>query len=204
MEIERTRIVTPRGSSDRLGDGRHLHFDLDPHRQSVFDANTISTPSQFSLEPQSAMALSEDTLRQHEEERFDYQSRHRNPAYTESWNSGENAERDVEKNVAERENQGQEQVDERDERDERAPDLIEWDGPDDPENPMNWANSQKWAVTLALASMTFCITFASSVFSTATQVTAKEYGVSEEVTTLGTSLFVLVGPFRCRGGEEEC
>jgi hypothetical protein len=31
------------------------------------------------------------------------------------------------------------------------------------------------------------------VFSTATQVTAKEYGVSVEVTTLGTSLFVLVG-----------
>lgn len=187
MEVERNRNVTPRGSSDRLGDGRHLHFDMDPHRQSVFDTNTISTPSQFSLEPQSALALSEDTLRQHDEDRFDYQSRHRNPAYTESWHSGENIERDVEKEAVERENQGHEGVEERD------PDLIEWDGPDDPENPMNWPSSQKWTVTMALAFMTFCITFASSVFSTATQVTATEYGVSVEVTTLGTSLFVLVG-----------
>ena len=186
-EVERAKIITPRGSNDRLGGGRHLHFEMDPHRESVFDANTISTPSQFSMEPQSALALSDDTLRQHDEERFDYQSRHRNPAYTESWNSGENAERDVEKEAAERENQRQEREEERD------PDLVEWDGPDDPENPMNWPNSTKWTVTMALAFMTFCITFASSVFSTATQVTAKEYDVSVEITTLGTSLFVLVG-----------
>lgn len=33
--------------------------------------------------------------------------------------------------------------------------------------------------------MTFCLTFASSVFSTATMVTAKLYGVSNEVMTLG-------------------
>lgn len=186
MEIERTRIVTPRGSSDRLGDGRHPHFERDPHRESVFDVNTISTPSVFSMEPQSALAISEDTLRQHEEERFDYQSRHRNPAYTESWHSGENVERDVEKEAAGRETQRQEQQVERD------PNLVEWDGLDDPENPMNWSKSTKWTITMALAFMTFCITFASSVFSTATEVTAKEYGVSVEVTTLGTSLFVLV------------
>jgi len=45
--------------------------------------------------------------------------------------------------------------------------------------------------------MTFVITFASSVFSTATQPTAQEFGVSTEVMILGTSLFVLgfaVGP----------
>lgn len=52
-------------------------------------------------------------------------------------------------------------------------------------------------VTIVLGFMTFCITFASSVFSTATVPTAIEFGVSNEVMILGTSLFVLgfaVGP----------
>jgi DHA1 family multidrug resistance protein-like MFS transporter len=73
----------------------------------------------------------------------------------------------------------------------RDPNLIEWDGPNDPENPMNWPASKTWIVTLALGMMTFCVTFASSVFSNATVPVAKLFGVSTEVTTLGTSLFVL-------------
>jgi MFS transporter, DHA1 family, multidrug resistance protein len=72
----------------------------------------------------------------------------------------------------------------------RDPNLIEWDGPNDPENPMNWPTSKKWRVTIAMGMMTFCVTFASSVFSNATVPTAKLFGVSTEVTTLGTSLFV--------------
>lgn len=39
--------------------------------------------------------------------------------------------------------------------------------------------------------MTVSVTFASSVFSAATQDTAKIFGVSQEVMVLGTSLFVL-------------
>lgn len=57
---------------------------------------------------------------------------------------------------------------------------------------MNWPAWWKWTVTITLGMMTFCITFASSVFSTATMVTAVEFNVSTEVMTLGTSLFVLV------------
>ena len=70
--------------------------------------------------------------------------------------------------------------------------VIGWDGPDDPQNPQNWTKTKKYIATVLYASMTFCITFASSVFSTATIVTAAEFGVSTEVMTLGTSLFVLV------------
>lgn len=80
---------------------------------------------------------------------------------------------------------------------EKDPNLIEWDGPDDPENPQNWSVGYKWFVTIMLGMTTFVITFASSVFSTATQPTAKQFGVSNEVMVLGTSLFVLgfaVGP----------
>ncbi|EED23207.1 bicyclomycin resistance protein, putative [Talaromyces stipitatus ATCC 10500] len=69
--------------------------------------------------------------------------------------------------------------------------IVSWDGPDDPENPMNWPVWKKWIYTVALGSVTFTITFASSVFSTATVVTSMEFGVSEEVMVLATSLFVL-------------
>ena len=87
----------------------------------------------------------------------------------------------------------------------KDPNLIVWDGPNDPENPLNWSASKKWIITVVLGFMTFCVTFASSVFSNATFVTAKEFGVAPEVTTLGTSLFVLgfgVGPLIWGPGSE--
>ena len=74
----------------------------------------------------------------------------------------------------------------------KDPNLVTFDGPDDPGNPMNWSLRKKILVTFSFSMTTFVITFSSSVFSTATQVTALEFGVSEEVMTLGTSLFVLV------------
>lgn len=80
---------------------------------------------------------------------------------------------------------------------EKDPNLVEWDGPDDPENPQNMPKWRKWVLTMTLSSLTMWITFASSVFSTATLVTAKEYNVSTEVMTLATSLVVFgfaVGP----------
>ena len=70
--------------------------------------------------------------------------------------------------------------------------VVGWDGPNDPQNPQNWSLSRKYTTTVFYASLTFCITFSSSIFSTATMVTAKLYGVSNEVMTLGTSVFVFV------------
>lgn len=80
---------------------------------------------------------------------------------------------------------------------EKDPNLVEWDGPNDPENPKNWPTSKKWINTMALAAMTLWITFASSVFSEATAVTSQVFGVSVEVMTLGTSLMLfgyMLGP----------
>jgi DHA1 family multidrug resistance protein-like MFS transporter len=30
------------------------------------------------------------------------------------------------------------------------PNRVQWDGPDDPENPMNWTRGRKWLVTLVV------------------------------------------------------
>ncbi|KAB8772384.1 hypothetical protein FH972_026673 [Carpinus fangiana] len=73
----------------------------------------------------------------------------------------------------------------------RDPDLVEWEGPDDVDNPQNWSKTAKWTYTSMAGILTVFITFASSIFSTATEATSKEFGVSTEVMTLGTSLFVL-------------
>ena len=74
---------------------------------------------------------------------------------------------------------------------ERDPNIVDWDAPDDPENPMNWTFTKKTVATVAMGVMTFVVTFASSVFSTATNQVSQEYSVSLEVAILGTALFVL-------------
>ncbi|KAF2100462.1 MFS general substrate transporter [Rhizodiscina lignyota] len=73
----------------------------------------------------------------------------------------------------------------------KDPNLIEWDGPDDPGNPMNWSTGKKMAITMAMGAITCCVTFASSVFSAATGPTAQKFHVSPLVMVLATSLFVL-------------
>ena len=74
----------------------------------------------------------------------------------------------------------------------KDPNIVDWDGLSDPDNPKNWSSGRRIWITLCVSSLTFVITFASSVFSTATEVVSKKFHVSQEVTTLGTSLFVLV------------
>ena len=67
------------------------------------------------------------------------------------------------------------------------PNLVTFDGPDDPKNPQNFSKGKKWMITLLLSLMTLTITFSSSVFSTAILVVSKEYHVGPEVGTLGVS-----------------
>ena len=107
--------------------------------------------------------------------------------------SGSTLERDVEKGdpAAPDNNEVDQGVEDKRQTNEEK-NVVGWDGPNDPGNPQNWSRGKKLATTLFYASMTFTITFASSVFSTATQVTAAKFHVSTEVMTLGTALFVLV------------
>lgn len=73
------------------------------------------------------------------------------------------------------------------EEEQQDPNLVDFDGPDDKENPQNMSLVTKWAVTLITAMLTLTITFASSIFSTAIMVVPKEFDVGEEVGTLGVS-----------------
>ncbi|KAI7976211.1 hypothetical protein EIK77_010684 [Talaromyces pinophilus] len=39
--------------------------------------------------------------------------------------------------------------------DPRDPNLVDWDGPDDPENPLNWTTGRKAMMTTSIALITF-------------------------------------------------
>lgn len=81
-------------------------------------------------------------------------------------------------------------------KEEPAP-HVTWDGPDDPANPHNMTELRKWAIVVATGLMTFCVSFASSVFTTTTFVLSAKFHVSDEVMLLGLALYVCgfaVGP----------
>lgn len=35
------------------------------------------------------------------------------------------------------------------------PNIVDWDGPDDPENPLNWSSGVKWGIVATVSSITF-------------------------------------------------
>jgi MFS transporter, DHA1 family, multidrug resistance protein len=75
---------------------------------------------------------------------------------------------------------------------EKYPDgLVDFDGPDDPDNPKNWRPLRKWAITASMGWMTFVVTFASSIFSVAVETVSEEFQTTRIIATLGTSLFLL-------------
>jgi len=80
----------------------------------------------------------------------------------------------------------------------RDPNLVTWEGPDDPNNPKNWSYSRKWAATIVVSSFTFISPVSSSMVAPALTAIQKEFNITNQVElTLTLSIFVLayaVGP----------
>lgn len=75
--------------------------------------------------------------------------------------------------------------------------IVDFDGPDDPYRPINWTFKKKAITTVVYGIFTMTSTFASSIFSAGTAQVAEDFNIGEEVSTLGTSLFLFgfgVGP----------
>ncbi|EXJ87696.1 hypothetical protein A1O1_04621 [Capronia coronata CBS 617.96] len=68
--------------------------------------------------------------------------------------------------------------------------LVEFDGPNDPYRPLNWAMKKKVVTTALYGFTTMSATWASSAFSPGTHQVAHQYHVGNEVATLGTTLFL--------------
>lgn len=80
----------------------------------------------------------------------------------------------------------------------KDPNVVSWEGPEDPGNPKNWSLRRKWAACLVVSSFTFISPVSSSMVAPALPAIAKELGVNQEIEqALMLSLFVLayaVGP----------
>ncbi|KAK5124307.1 hypothetical protein LTR85_002010 [Meristemomyces frigidus] len=78
------------------------------------------------------------------------------------------------------------------------PNLVTWNGPDDPENPKNWTTKRKWAATFVVSSFTFISPVASSMVAPALTTIATDFGITSEVESqLVLSVFILayaIGP----------
>lgn len=67
----------------------------------------------------------------------------------------------------------------------------------DPENPKNWSKAYKWWCTMVVAFTCFTVAFNSAVITANMESPAEEFGVSEEVSLLAITMFVIgfgVGP----------
>lgn len=69
--------------------------------------------------------------------------------------------------------------------------VVEFDGPHDPLHAQNWPLRKKVLTAAMLGYTTMTSAFTSSIFSSATTVVAREYGVGSEVGLLGTTFYVL-------------
>ncbi|KAJ4397803.1 GTPase-activating protein [Gnomoniopsis smithogilvyi] len=68
--------------------------------------------------------------------------------------------------------------------------LVDWYGPDDPENPQNWSRPKKFFVTFEICFLTFSVYIGSAIFSAGITDVESVFGVSQVAATLGLTLFV--------------
>ncbi|KAM5368968.1 hypothetical protein ACJZ2D_009277 [Fusarium nematophilum] len=76
------------------------------------------------------------------------------------------------------------------------PYIVQWI-PNDPRNPMEFATTRKWFITMSCAIATLAVALVSSAYTGGIAEIIQEFGISREVSILGVSVFVIgfaVGP----------
>lgn len=81
---------------------------------------------------------------------------------------------------------------------EKNPNVVDWDGPNDPGHPHNWPKGKKWRAMSVVGLMCFVSPFASTLPAPALPELAKQFGITDStVAALCVSIFVLayaIGP----------
>jgi len=75
---------------------------------------------------------------------------------------------------------------------ERGRDLtvVDWDGPDDPENPLNWSTAKKFFVTFEICLLTLGVYIGSAIYTAGIEDIIATFHVSQVAATVGLTLFV--------------
>lgn len=74
----------------------------------------------------------------------------------------------------------------------RDPNVVDWDGPDDPMNPVNWSPRKKWLNIGVLSLLTLLTPLASSMFAPGVpEVLAEFHMDNENLATFVVSVYLL-------------
>ncbi|PWY76981.1 putative MFS transporter [Aspergillus heteromorphus CBS 117.55] len=80
----------------------------------------------------------------------------------------------------------------------KDPNLVTWNGPDDPENPKNWPKGSRWKNTWTVSLFVFISPVSSSMIAPAMQNLGKSLGMHSEIEVyLSMAIFILgyaIGP----------
>lgn len=72
------------------------------------------------------------------------------------------------------------------------PNIVDWDGPDDPANPQNWSGTKKWAHIAVLSVLTLLTPLASSMFAPGVPELMRDFhSTSEDLATFVVSVYLL-------------
>ena len=100
-----------------------------------------------------------------------------------SSNSSEAGDRDLEKAQQTTTDEAEEQQD---------PNVVDWDGPEDPQNPYNWSAAKKWRNIAMLSFLTLLTPLASSMFAPGVPDVIKEFHTSNvSLATFVVSVYIL-------------
>ncbi|SCV06237.1 LANO_0H25114g1_1 [Lachancea nothofagi CBS 11611] len=75
--------------------------------------------------------------------------------------------------------------------DEKDPFLVDWNGPNDTENPLNWGRGKKGLVVFEMMLLTCATYMGASIYTPGQQAIQEEFKVGHVVGTLNLSLYVL-------------
>lgn len=74
----------------------------------------------------------------------------------------------------------------------KDPNLVTWDGPQDPENPKNWPNQTKWRYTVAVSIFTFISPVSSAMIALALSKLGADLNMHSDIEVeLALSIFTL-------------
>ncbi|KAH7080483.1 major facilitator superfamily domain-containing protein [Paraphoma chrysanthemicola] len=68
--------------------------------------------------------------------------------------------------------------------------VVDWYGPDDPQNPRNWSRAKKFFVTFEICFLTFSVYIGSAIYTPGLLDVVEVFGVAQVPATLGLTLYV--------------
>lgn len=87
-------------------------------------------------------------------------------------------EKDIEKGVSPASSST---ADEPDGQTGQDPNIVDFDGPDDPQNPMNWRFLKKWGMVFLISAITFLTPLASSMFAPGVPEVMRDFGSTNDM-----------------------